>query len=131
MRKTHEQYIEEVRNLGLNIKVIGKYINSRIKIAHKCPKCGREDWMAQPGSILSGSSKQCKNCANNSWTPENYRNRAKALGIKVNGDYIGTTVSIAHTCPECGRDDWMIPPNRVLTESAKNAKIVLEIIGQI
>ena len=59
-KKTHEEYIEEVKLKNPNITVVGKYINARTKITHKCNLCGNE-WSATPDSILHGH--WCKSCS--------------------------------------------------------------------
>lgn len=51
--KTHEQYIEEVKNINPNIIVVGKYIGANIPILHKCVVCENE-WNAYPNNIIKG-----------------------------------------------------------------------------
>ena len=58
-RKTHEQYVEEVKNKNPNVTVLEKYIDAKTKILHKCNICGKE-WEVTPNSILNG--KGCPNC---------------------------------------------------------------------
>lgn len=50
-KKTQEQYIKDVFNVNKNIEVLGEYINSRVKIQHKCKKCNNV-WYASPHDIL-------------------------------------------------------------------------------
>lgn len=59
LQKTHEQFVEEVKQYNPNIEVIGKYINAKTKIALKCLICGRE-WNALAGNIRKGQG--CPSC---------------------------------------------------------------------
>jgi len=52
-RKTHEQYVAEVAIKYPDIEVIGEYINSSTKTAHKHKTCGNV-WYVRPNSILRG-----------------------------------------------------------------------------
>ena len=59
-KKTHEEYIEEVKIKNPNVTVLGTYIGAREKILHKCNICGKE-WYATPTNILKGHG--CKSCS--------------------------------------------------------------------
>lgn len=56
--KTHEQYIEEVRNINQNIVVVGNYIGANTPILHKCLVCGNE-WNAYPNNVIKGIGCPC------------------------------------------------------------------------
>lgn len=56
---THNEYVDRLLNVNPNIIALEEYINSEIKINHKCKLCGCE-WKAKPGNILS--SKGCPKC---------------------------------------------------------------------
>lgn len=60
LRKSHDQYVNDVRNKNKNIIVVGRYIDSQTPILHKCLKDGYE-WMAKPTNILSGFG--CPKCS--------------------------------------------------------------------
>ena len=60
IKKTHEQYLQEVLNRNSKIQVAEKYINGDTKILHKCMVCGCE-WSAKPVDILQG--KGCPVCS--------------------------------------------------------------------
>ena len=58
-RKTHEEYVEELKIKNPNVEVIGKYINANTKILHKClihDTC----WDTTPSRVLQGMG--CKKC---------------------------------------------------------------------
>lgn len=58
-RKTHEEYVEELKIKNPNIQVIGKYINANTKIMHRCLKHD-EYWDTTPSRALSGVG--CEKC---------------------------------------------------------------------
>lgn len=60
-RKTHEKFVAEMAEKFPTIKVLGKYIDSRIKVHVKCECCGRV-WSVTPNSILRGQG--CVVCHN-------------------------------------------------------------------
>ena len=57
--KTHEQYVKDVEMINSDIEVIGRYINARTPILHKCKIDGYK-WMAIPYVILAGYG--CPQC---------------------------------------------------------------------
>lgn len=57
--KTHEQYVEEVKNINPNIQVLGTYINAKTPILHKC-LIDNFEWNTVPESILQGCG--CPKC---------------------------------------------------------------------
>lgn len=112
-RKTHEQYIQEVKNVNSNIKIIGKYINTTTPILHKCKVDGYE-WMALPSGILGGAG--CPKCANNiKRTHEEYIAKLKVLNpnIEVIEGYKNTNTSILHKC-KIHNVEWKISPTNAL-----------------
>ena len=52
-RKTHEQYVKELREVNPDIEVIEKYIDCDTPILHKCKKDGYE-WRIRPANLLIG-----------------------------------------------------------------------------
>ena len=50
-RKTHEEYVVEIANKKPNIEVIGKYIDAKTHILHRCKLDGHE-WYICPNNIL-------------------------------------------------------------------------------
>lgn len=57
--KPHNQYEDELIDRGINIEVVGTYINAITPITHKCLKCHHE-WLVAPNNILRGSG--CPKC---------------------------------------------------------------------
>lgn len=56
--KTHEQYVQELKEINPNVEVIGMYINSITPILHKCLIDGYE-WYTTPMTMLNGGCPQC------------------------------------------------------------------------
>lgn len=50
--KTNEEYLQQIKDKNINIKVIGKYIHSQTAILHKCEN--GHDMIVSPSSVLSG-----------------------------------------------------------------------------
>lgn len=97
-KKTHGEYVAEVKAMNPNIEVVGIYVGSNIKILHRCLIDGYE-WMASPSKILIGQG--CPKCAgNNRKTHEEYVNELSIKNpyVEVIEDYIGANVKIKHKC---------------------------------
>ena len=58
MRKKHEDFVKELEHS--DVKILGKYVNSKTNILTECKKCGYI-WDANPNSLLIGT--QCPKCA--------------------------------------------------------------------
>lgn len=58
-KKTHEEFINEVKNTHPNIIILGVYKNNKTKIKCKCKKCGYE-WETTSNNLLK--SKGCREC---------------------------------------------------------------------
>ena len=114
--KSHEQYINEVKEINSNIIVIGQYVNSHTPILHKCFLDGFE-WTTAPTVILSGSG--CPNCANNiKKTHEQYIKDIKNINpsIEVLECYINMKTPILHKC-KLHNIQWKVAPISILRGS--------------
>lgn len=58
-RKTHKEFIEQMKMINNNIIFTSEYVKDNIKIECKCKICEHE-WMATPSNILRG--KGCPKC---------------------------------------------------------------------
>ena len=58
-RKTHEQFVEELKEKNPRVVAVGKYVDSRTKIEMKCKKC-EYIWSAHPMDVLRGHG--CPKC---------------------------------------------------------------------
>lgn len=59
LARTHEQYVEELKEKNPDIEVLGIYVNSFTPILHRCLKDGYE-WCVSPVNILFGYG--CPQC---------------------------------------------------------------------
>lgn len=112
-KKTHEDYVQEVKKINPNIEVISEYIGSKIKILHKC-KIDNYEWFATPSNILQGTG--CPKCEkSNKKTHEKYVKEVKEINpdIEVVEQYKGSEIKILHKCKIDGTE-WMARPNNIL-----------------
>ncbi|QFJ53779.1 zinc-ribbon domain-containing protein [Pseudobutyrivibrio xylanivorans] len=58
-RKTHEEFLSEIKNKNINVEVLGKYVNAKTKLKVRCLKCNNT-WDITPTNLLSG--KRCPVC---------------------------------------------------------------------
>lgn len=59
VRKTHEQFILQMKMINSSIDILSKYEKDNIKVKCRCKVCGFE-WEAKPSNLLQG--KGCKQC---------------------------------------------------------------------
>ena len=116
--KTHEKYVSEVKQIDSNIIVIGKYINAKTPILHKCEIDGCE-WNASPSNILSGYG--CPKCGlrrtteSHRMTNEEYTERLAKINPNIIAleEYTNSQTLILHKCLIDGYE-WKIRPKNTL-----------------
>lgn len=59
LKKTHKEFVEELKNINENIQIIGEYQNNRTKLLCKCNRCNYE-FNIRPSDLLKGIS--CPKC---------------------------------------------------------------------
>ena len=112
-RMAHEEYVEQLFTKNPAIKVIGKYVNARTPILHKCI-IDNYEWMTTPDKTLRGRS--CPKCAGNiKKTHEDYVCEMSLVNpnIEVIGQYIDAKTPILHKCL-IDRNTWYVRPNDIL-----------------
>ena len=62
IKLTHEEFINELKEINNNIEILGKYEGSKIKIKCKCKIDGHE-WEVKPNDLLKDVG--CPKCYNN------------------------------------------------------------------
>lgn len=111
LTKTHEQYVEELKNIAPKINILGKYTNGNVKVLHQCNTCGYI-WKVKPNQLLSG--KGCPVCSgrtiglapeyrNSIWASEYKEFFSRYLTedqMKQITPYSAKKVKII--CPDCG-----------------------------
>ena len=112
-RKTHQEFIDELRKENKKVVAIGTYVNYSTKIEVKCVKCGHI-WSAWPESILKGHG--CPICANNiKKTQESFVREMHKYNphIEIIGEYKTALSPLRVKCRICG-NEWLAKPNRLL-----------------
>lgn len=118
-KKTHEEYVDEVKHINPDIDVVGQYINARTSISHYCKK-HNVLWDAAPTNILKGHG--CAKCGEqkigekNRMTHEEYVDRVKQIdyNIEVIGIYKDSFTPILHRCKIDGHQ-WNAMPCNILS----------------
>lgn len=71
-RVTHEQFVDNLRNVNPSIEIKDTYRGSKEKVSCQCMVCGHR-WQARAGNLLSG--KGCPNCKTQSFVERMARKR--------------------------------------------------------
>lgn len=117
-RKTHDEYVDELKIKNPTVEVIEEYVDAKTKIMHHC-LIHDVYWEMLPGNALAG--KGCKECMK-----EKNRNRflkshdeyvrqvaEVAPYVVVLEEYCGNDVPILHLCTR-HNIEWMPYPSNVL-----------------
>lgn len=115
-KKTHEEYVNEVKIINPNVEVIEEYKGVNTKIKHRCLK-DRYEWLVSPHSILNNS--RCPRCVNKiRRTHTEYVNEVSMINnkIEVVDNFIDTKINILHKCKICNYE-WKVRPERILIGS--------------
>lgn len=126
-RKTHQEYLENVKQINSNIRVIGKYNGNKVKIQHLCLICGHK-WDVSPNNVLR--HKGCPECAKirtpilRTKTHEEYVEQLKNNNIDIIPIelYKGQKRKIKHKCLKCGYE-WETTPGQLLYANGKGCPI--------
>lgn len=113
-RRTHIEYIEELKTVNPNIICLEKYMGANTPILHKCKIDGYE-WKAIPEGIICG--KKCPKCIGN--LKKTHDKYIKELGItnsdiEVIGKYVNSYTPILHKCKIDGYE-WLVCPSSILS----------------
>lgn len=157
-RKTHEEYVEELRIKNPDVCVIGTYVNANTKIEHKC-LIHNVCWMTTPSRVLQKQG--CEKChfekisTSKTHTHEEYveqlkianpdiipigqfiNSKTKSLHYckrhNVSWDVLPTNVLSGHGCPECCKEKITIKnskPFEQYKEELHNKFPEIECIGE-
>jgi len=94
--KTHETFVEEMREKHPEIDVIGYYKDQKTKISFKCMKCNKV-WEAKPTTLLQGSKCSCTRRL----THKEFLKRIPKH-IELLEEYEGAFVKLKAKCAKCG-----------------------------
>lgn len=117
-KKTHEEYVEEVKKINPNIEVIDKYNGAKIKILHKC-LLHNIKWKIAPNNILQGQG--CELCRREKIADYHYKTTEQYIKeinninsyIEVVSSYIDAKTPILHKCL-LHNIEWKTAPSNVL-----------------
>lgn len=118
LKKTHEDYINELYQINPNIEAIELYSGAQTKILHRCLIDGHI-WSVAPNVVLHGyGCPECKNKLLSSLfmkTHDEYVNQVQSINqyIDVLGIYKGSDIPILHKC-KIDDYEWFTRPQNVL-----------------
>ena len=114
-KKTHKEFINELKEINDDIEILGEYVNNRTKIKCKC-KIDEYEWSATPHSLLDGKT-GCPKCAGKikDKTTKYFIQEMKKINddIEILGKYKGTGVKIKCRC-KIDNHIWYATPNNLL-----------------
>lgn len=116
-RKSHEQFIKEMKELHPTIQVTGKYIGAQSPVDCQCLSCGHE-WSPLATNLLG--QKGCPICKNKrtserlTKTHNQFAEEIKTLKpyITLLGKYVDSKTKILSHCNICNYE-WSSPPSRL------------------
>lgn len=118
-KKTHEEYVEELKVKNSTVKVIDKYINANTAILHHC-ETHNIFWKISPTNALKGCGCRCcggdKIGANNRQLHNEYLQKLQRINSTINvvGTYTNNKTAILHRCT-IDNHEWMARPDNILS----------------
>ena len=112
IKKTTEEFINELNEINNNIEILGEYINANTKIKCKCKIDGYE-WEVVPHDLLRGYG--CPKCYGMYKTTEEFKQELKEINddIEVLGEYVNSYTKIKVRCKIDGYE-WSATPSNLL-----------------
>ena len=104
IRKTHEQFVEELKNINSDISVLSYYTSAKEKVDCSCNICDFK-WRATPDNLLHGRH-GCPQCAGNmKLTHETFVKEIfeKSPTLKILSQYSCSANKVDVECLVCGR----------------------------
>ena len=102
IKKTTEQYKQELKDKNIQVECLGKYVNTHIKILHRC-LIHNVEWLVSPHDILNGQGcYKCKSDKNSKlkFTTEEYIQLISKIrnDILLLGEYKGANKKTLYKC---------------------------------
>lgn len=113
IQRTHEEFVNIIKNTNPNIKIQSDYINAKTKIKCLCLVCGNK-WEPIANSLLQGHF--CPKCAGTQRkTHEEFLKEVEKLNsnVTVLGKYVSANTKIECECKICN-NRWMAVPTSLL-----------------
>lgn len=120
-KKTHEQFIDEIKKANPSIIVLSNYVNSRTKIKVQEKNCGHI-WETRPYDLLNGHGcPECRYINNSERTRYSNDQFLKQLeninpNIQPLDEYVTSQKHIRVRCKVC-QFEWRVKPNTLLNGS--------------
>lgn len=118
LKVTKDEAIDRLRNIHMNIEIIGEYIDTNTKTKCRCNVCGHI-WFPQPKNLFQGyGCPQCgrkKASATKTIDKEEIIDRIKNVNtnIEIVGDYVNTHTPVECRCSICG-NEWFVTASHIL-----------------
>lgn len=114
-KKTHEEFVNEMKIINDSVIIIGRYIGSKEKIDVLCKKCGHK-WKSAPNVLLTG--KGCIACSGT--MPKTHETfimemKEKHPTIDVIGHYLNNREKVECKCQKCGKSFLGIPKSMIIS----------------
>ena len=118
-KKTHEQFVNELREVNPTIEVMSLYQTALTKIQIKCSLCGNM-WESKPNSLLIGSG--CPNCGKKKIGDALRKSNSDFISelavvnpnVETLEEYAGNRVKILLHCKICDHE-WKTNPHDLLS----------------
>ena len=117
-RKTHKQFIIEMRQINSDIEILGEYITNKTKIKCRCKICQHE-WSAIGSSLLRNHGcPKCKAIKTGTRSRKTHKQFIREMEIKnpnieVLEKYVNAKTKIKCRCKIDGHE-WSVKPNNLL-----------------
>uniref|UniRef100_UPI00359CBA0B zinc-ribbon domain-containing protein n=1 Tax=Collinsella bouchesdurhonensis TaxID=1907654 RepID=UPI00359CBA0B len=117
-RKSHEDFVAELRTKNPDVEVLGKYKGNKERIPCKCRRCGRE-WLATPDNLLSGRGcRFCRDRETSKRMTKGHEQFSKELAkkrrdVELLGKYEDSKTPLLCKCKICG-NTWCTAPSNLL-----------------
>lgn len=117
-KKTHEQYVQELKQINPNIEVVDVYVDNNTEILHRC-KIHNIEWYIKPANALRGKS--CRLCKGDKiknskrLSHDEYVVRLSATNpnVEIIEQYINANTPVMHRC-KIHNIEWRVRPADVL-----------------
>lgn len=117
-KKTHEEFINQIKNINPNIKIISQYKRTNDYVECECIKCGHT-WSAFPHNLLKGHGcplcSKKKNSDTKSKSNDEFISELKEVNkyIIPLDKYVRNNIKIRCVCSICGYE-YMVVPSSLL-----------------
>ena len=120
LKKTTEQFIEEMEIKNPNIEILGEYKGGHAKIECRCKICGHE-WGALPSNLSRNKNRGCPVCKVKKRT-KSHKQFVKEVeeinpNIEIIGQYVNSQTKIKCKCKIDGHE-WEAIPNDLVIKGS-------------